>query len=174
MSDQHELICHPNCLMSDCFRVEARLVVAPQGMNCEYRIFGDVQNLVVPDVVPQPRRELGLWNSTCVEFFVLFEGGQYLEFNLSPSLNWEMFHQQHYRQGTNAYDRVSVHSLSQFHPHQLLLSSEVQCTLLGEPQSYALTTVLEHRDGLKSYWAIRHTSGDRPDFHDPRGFVPLK
>lgn len=170
----HSLICHPNQLQSDRFKVEAKLDVVSHGMNCEFRILGDVQNLVVPEMVAQPERQWGLWNSTCVEFFVLFENGQYVEFNLSPSMNWEMFHQEFYRQGTNAFAEAKAQSQRQLKPDQLLLSSDVQCPLLGEPTSYGLTTVLECQDGSKSHWAIRHLNLDKPDFHDPNGFAPLK
>jgi hypothetical protein len=33
-----------------------------------------------------------------------------------------------------------------------------------------LAAVIERTDGGHSYWALTHP-GDRPDFHDPAGFV---
>ena len=34
-----------------------------------------------------------------------------------------------------------------------------------------LSAVLEEKDGTKSYWALAHPEGDRPDFHDPVCFA---
>jgi hypothetical protein len=30
---------------------------------------------------------------------------------------------------------------------------------------------LEEQDGTKSYWALAHPPGDKPDFHDPACFA---
>ena len=34
-----------------------------------------------------------------------------------------------------------------------------------------LAAVIEERDGTKSYWAIAHPPGDRPNFHHPACFA---
>ena len=34
-----------------------------------------------------------------------------------------------------------------------------------------LSAVLEEKDGTKSYWALAHPHGDKPDFHDPACFA---
>jgi len=34
-----------------------------------------------------------------------------------------------------------------------------------------LSAILEEQDGTKSYWAIAHPPGDKPDFHDPACFA---
>jgi hypothetical protein len=34
-----------------------------------------------------------------------------------------------------------------------------------------LSAILEERDGTKSYWAIAHPDGEKPDFHDPACFA---
>ena len=34
-----------------------------------------------------------------------------------------------------------------------------------------LSAVLEEKDGTKSYWALAHPSGDKPDFHHPACFA---
>ena len=31
---------------------------------------------------------------------------------------------------------------------------------------FGLSAVLEETDGTKSYWAVAHPDGDKPDFHD--------
>ena len=34
-----------------------------------------------------------------------------------------------------------------------------------------LSAVLEEKDGTKSYWALAHPRGDKPDFHAPDCFA---
>ena len=34
-----------------------------------------------------------------------------------------------------------------------------------------LSAVLEEKDGTKSYWALAHPAGDKPDFHAPDCFA---
>ena len=34
-----------------------------------------------------------------------------------------------------------------------------------------LCAVIEEKDGTKSYWALAHPPGDKPDFHDPACFA---
>ena len=34
-----------------------------------------------------------------------------------------------------------------------------------------LSAILEEQDGTKSYWALAHPPGDKPDFHDPACFA---
>ena len=34
-----------------------------------------------------------------------------------------------------------------------------------------LSAILEEKDGTKSYWALSHPGGDKPDFHDPVCFA---
>ena len=39
------------------------------------------------------------------------------------------------------------------------------------PWELGLSAVLEEKDGTKSYWALAHSEGDKPDFHDPACFA---
>ena len=34
-----------------------------------------------------------------------------------------------------------------------------------------LSAVIEEEGGIKSYWAVAHPDGDKPDFHDPACFA---
>ena len=34
-----------------------------------------------------------------------------------------------------------------------------------------LSAILEEKDGTKSYWAVAHPDGDKPDFHDAACFA---
>ena len=39
------------------------------------------------------------------------------------------------------------------------------------PWELGLSAILEEKDGTKSYWALAHPEGDKPDFHDPACFA---
>jgi hypothetical protein len=34
-----------------------------------------------------------------------------------------------------------------------------------------VSAILEEKDGTKSYWALAHPTGDKPDFHDRACFA---
>jgi hypothetical protein len=36
---------------------------------------------------------------------------------------------------------------------------------LSGPSMLGLSAVIEEKDGTKSYWALAHPPGDKPDFH---------
>ena len=47
-------------------------------------------------------------------------------------------------------------------------------TISVEPRrdwQLGLSAILEEIDGTKSYWALAHPPGDKPDFHDPVCFA---
>jgi hypothetical protein len=39
------------------------------------------------------------------------------------------------------------------------------------PWSLGVSAVLEEKDGTKSYWALAHPAGDKPDFHAAASFA---
>jgi len=39
------------------------------------------------------------------------------------------------------------------------------------PANDCFAVTFEERDGTKSYWALAHPGGDKPDFHDPSCFT---
>src|SRR5437867_2105496 len=56
--------------------------------------------LVVPPIADEPGRRDQLWRSTCVELFVAAPGeAGYLEVNLSPSGDWNVYRFDGYRAG---------------------------------------------------------------------------
>lgn len=142
----------------------------------------------VPDLLPVPaRRRLdGLWRSTCLEIFVADANlASYLELNLSPSGDWNVYAFDRYREGMRLVAEVDP-------PLQPLLSpprssdaqsTELQMTwrasLKGGPDVTRLlagtglvmnaTAVLEYQSGEIEYWALAHAQ-DRPDFHNRQCF----
>jgi hypothetical protein len=50
------------------------------------------------------------------------------------------------------------------------LSTHLLAPTLPAPALFALTAMIEETDGVKSYWALKHTPG-KPDFHHAYGFA---
>jgi hypothetical protein len=129
--------------------------------------------------IPPPgaaRRADGLWRHMCFEAFVAAANApDYREFNFSPSGEWAIYHFTGYRAGlapvTPAGDpAVEVRSTAE----RLVLDAGISAACLPRAQgamlTLALAAVIEDAAGGLSWWASAH-AGEKPDFHDRRGFV---
>ncbi len=128
----------------------------------------NVAQLRWPDPAPA-RHTDGLWQHTCCEAFIAPKNGtNYREFNFSPSGAWAIYDFTAYREGSAAAMPAEGPTITQspLPDGQHLLQADIPAHLLpsGTPLQVGLTTVLEHADGSKSYWALRH-AGPQPDFH---------
>ena len=55
--------------------------------------------------------------------------------------------------------------------HALELRAELALPEGLTPTRLGLSAVIEETDGTKSYWALRHPPGEKPDFHHPDCFA---
>ncbi|HYF24077.1 MAG TPA: DOMON-like domain-containing protein [Caulobacteraceae bacterium] len=140
-------------------------------LRLRYRVEGDVAALALPAPAASERAD-ELWATTCFEAFVRSgEGDGYHEINLSPSTRWAVYRFDAYREGmTNAEvppPRISADRGAVFE-----LEAEVALPWIADAPAWrvALTAVIEHTSGRKSYWSLAHAPG-RPDFHHPHGFA---
>jgi hypothetical protein len=144
---------------------------AEGGLTLRYRLAGNLEKILIPEVRPSAAVD-GLWRHTCFEAFAAAGTSAYREFNFSPSGEWAAYAFGDYRARMpwtiGAPPAIDV-SRS---PHRLLLTARIAADDLpaGAPLRLGLTAVIESIDGDLSYWALHH-SGERPDFHDPAGFV---
>jgi len=173
-----ELIRHPGSASAGVIdRVSVEISSASEGgLRLRYFVDGDVRRVVVPPPVPSQATE-GLWRHTCFEAFVAGQGSTaYCEFNFSPSGEWAMYGFTRYREGMAPLARaLPPRVLASVADDRLAVEAIVpRETLLGLPGGamlrLGLAAVIERSDGGLSYWALAHP-GDRPDFHDPDGFV---
>jgi hypothetical protein len=118
-----------------------------------------------------------LWRHTCFEAFVAGESSTaYCEFNFSPSTEWAVYGFTSYREGmAPLVHAIAPQVAASITDDRIALEAVVpRETLLALPGDsmlrLGLAAVIERTDGGLSYWALTHP-GDRPDFHDPAGFV---
>ncbi|MBN2419204.1 MAG: DOMON-like domain-containing protein, partial [Deltaproteobacteria bacterium] len=114
---------------------------------------------------------------TCFEIFLGHNNSpEYQEFNFSPSGDWNVYTFSGYRQGMRpdtAFKNLSLEARTEG-DQKLRLTADIDLDLLPDASniSAGLSAVLEHRNGVKSYWAVRHT-GERPDFHARDGWMQI-
>jgi len=119
----------------------------------------------------EPGRADGLWKATCFEAFLragLEES--YREWNFAPSGDWAAYDFSGYREGAAEAD---------VDPPYVRMEDNMTWWALGATIAVesdrewhlGLSAVLEETDGTKSYWALAHPEGDKPDFHAPDCFA---
>jgi hypothetical protein len=145
--------------------------VARRGETFVFRpsLSGNLTMLAIPPAAQNPQRRDGLWRETCLELFLGETGSEgYLEFNLSPSGDWNVYRFDVYRKGMReeaAYDALPFRV--DRGKDRLALSIELDLGKLfppGRPLSAGVAAVVRSASGGTFHWALAHTS-PRPDFH---------
>jgi len=149
------------------------------GLRLRYRLEGALDQLRLPQAGAEPARRDGLWQHTCLEAFWGLPGSEaYWELNASPSGEWNLYRLDRYREGLRPEPLGgaprSQWTLTSAPAGGRRLELELWCglpeTLQAGALEASLTAVLEHRDGMCTYWALTHP-GPEPDFHRRDGFV---
>lgn len=173
----HELVPHPAHPASEISAVTARVDASdPNWLQLRWRIEG-TGALSVPSPAGR-RRADGLWQTTCFELFLKpTGGGGYVEFNLSPSERWNAYKFDGYREGMREYP-VPHPPTCTMRPSGRFAIFDAAIARIGLPLAncaIGLSAVIEEQGGTKSFWAIAHPHGGKPDFHDTACFaVPLE
>ncbi|MEH1843123.1 MAG: DOMON-like domain-containing protein [Nostoc sp.] len=116
-----------------------------------------------------------LWKDTCFEFFLGIKDSQrYWEFNLSPTGYWNVYRFDGYRQGMQeetAFEKLPFSVQNQADSLALALDVDLDKIISAEQEiELAITTVVKHRDGEVTYWALTHQATEA-DFHLRDSFI---
>ena len=141
----------------------------------DFKLTGELENLVIPTEVNQPLRKDELWQSTCFECFFKNAGNKnYWELNISPAGDWNLYRFSDYRKDMQPEERVTA---VQAKRTQIENELSLQCSFSikdlicqDDHLQLGLCCVLERTDGTKGYHALRHP-GRQPDFHHQDGFL---
>jgi len=158
-------------------RIDVEISWTPEGaLRLRYFVDCDVSRIALPPPAA-PRPADGLWRHTCFEAFIAGETSTaYCEFNFSPSTEWAVYGFTSYREGMAQLEhalapQVAVSITDDRIALEAIVPRETLLALPGDSMlRLGLAAVIERADGGHSYWALTHP-GDRPDFHDPAGFV---
>lgn len=138
--------------------------------NVWFGIGAPPTRFVIPPPVDPVRIE-NLWESTCFEAFLRIPGADpYREWNFAPSSEWAAYDFASQREGRADAD---------VEPPYVRVEDNLIWWALGATfavnadavWAFGLSAILEEKDGTKSYWALAHPPGDKPDFHDPACFT---
>lgn len=135
-------------------------------LHLTYRVTGAIGDVLWP-VPAEPAFTDELWRHSCFEAFVGEEGTpRYVELNIAPSSQWAAYDFDRHRTGMRRADGARVSEVVwQPRPDVAELRATADLSgLAGADWDVALTTVIEERDGTKSFWALAHPPGPE-DFH---------
>jgi hypothetical protein len=138
--------------------------------NIWFGVGAPAERFVIPDR-REPERADDLWQATCFEAFLRIPGAQgYREWNFAPSTRWAAYDFTSQREGR---------SDAEVAPPYIRVEDNLTWWALGATigvdaeavWALGLSAILEEQDGTKSYWALAHPPGDKPDFHAPDCFA---
>ncbi len=133
--------------------------------NMWFGVGAAAERFVIPKL-SEPWRADELWRTTCFEAFLRPTGAEsYREWNFAPSGNWAAYDFAGYREGM-AKAEVGAPPYIRMEDNFTWWTVGATIAVDAEQQwRLGLSAVLEERDGAKSYWALTHPPGDKPDFH---------
>jgi hypothetical protein len=148
-------------------------------LTLEFLLAGEASRtedaILWPAADGEPRRRDGLWQHTCLEWFVGHPNPQaYWEFNLSPNGDWNVYALDGYRRGLRPdphYGALPMQAGCGERGSSFRITAPLPAALAAAPSlELAVTAVLEQRSGAISYWALHH-GGAEADFHRRDGFL---
>ena len=163
------LIRHPQSPSDSIGNIQVLTQRTAHDLHLRFTLSGDTPQLAVPKKVSSKRTD-GLWRHTCFEAFIHFPGGDYWEFNFSPSTQWAAYGFTTYREGMAPLAVEPSCINSDVRTDALSLDVTLPLPVDLQDASLGLSAVIEATDGAKSYWALAHPPG-APDFHDPACFT---
>lgn len=151
--------------------------VAPEQVEFRFKLTGDpvdIRKIAWPKAIGSPGRRDGLWQTTVFELFLSEPGdASYLEFNFSPSGEWNAYRFSSERSGMQeiaAIRKNPVHKMRRT-AADVVVEGSIDRAALGWSGDIELsaTSILDFGTH-KEYWAITH-KGDKPDFHLRSSFI---
>jgi hypothetical protein len=137
---------------------------ATASTNIWFGIGAPADRFVIPPPA-EPARVENLWQTTCFEAFLRIPGADaYREWNFAPSGQWAAYDFAAYREGRTDAEVATpyVRVEDNFTWWALGTTFPVEADAVW---TLGLSAILEEKDGTKSYWALAHPPGDKPDFH---------
>jgi len=163
----YDLAPHPDCPSGAVRSIAVTARRDGERLSLTYRVTGAIGDVVWPEPADPGFRD-GLWRHSCFEAFVGDEGKpRYVELNIAPSTQWAAYDFDDRRAGMRRAAGAAVRDVvwrAEADVAELRATADLP-GLADVDWDVALTTVIEQRDGTKSFWALAHPAG-REDFHD--------
>lgn len=138
--------------------------------NIWFGIGAPASRFAIPEPV-EPGRADELWQTTCFETFLRIRGEDaYREWNFAPSGEWAAYDFTSRREGKSDAEVAPPYIRVEDNLTWWALGATIAVDAIPG-WTLGLSAILEEKDGTKSYWALAHPEGDKPDFHDPACFA---
>lgn len=165
--EHRALILHPDLLSPAGVTVSVVWTLPqPDRLTIEYHVADPDERILWPE--PAVGRTDDLWQHSCFEAFIASATGRaYAEFNLSPSGAWAAYAFEGYRDGRRDLALAAppaIEPVGSGHWRATIDLAGLDDLIGPAPWRLAVTTVIEAKDGSKSYWSLSHPPG-KPDFH---------
>jgi hypothetical protein len=139
--------------------------------NMWFGISAPASRFVLPAPLAEPARAEDLWQSTCFEAFLRVPGDDaYREWNFAPSGAWAAYDFTAPREGRSDADTAAPYLRIEDNMTWWAIGATIAVDA-DTSWELGLSAILEEQDGTKSYWALAHPDGDKPNFHDPACFA---
>lgn len=159
----------------DCL-INVMLSKVETGLQVVFELDTQLSNLIIPDFdLLKIQRTDKIWQHTCFEIFLAQRSSpEYWEFNFSPSGNWNVYRFSGFRQGMRqetAFKSLpfKVQRLSE-DILRLTVIIDLNLISVNSEIDVGISTVLERKDGVKSYWSLSHPR-EVPDFHASESWI---
>lgn len=165
---QLNLVPHPATLPREMFKVWATVehagsLGAVASTNIWFGIGAPAERFVIP--AGEPGRAEDLWQTTCFEAFLRIPGADaYREWNFAPSGEWAAYDFAEYREGRSDADVAAPYIRMEDNLIWWALGATIPVDADAD-WALGLSAILEEKNGTKSYWALAHPPGGKPDFH---------
>lgn len=127
-----------------------------------YQLNGATGEIVIPGKSETSARAEHLWRATCFKAFLVLGKSTYAELSFSPSGEWAAYQFPDYRQQMRELE-IGAPEI-RFDSNRLIARVSLPSNATaGAPLGLAAN--LEHRSGVRSYWALAHPRSNRPDLH---------
>ena len=162
---------------SSSIKLEASLEVQDHKIKLVYTIVAGARNILISKPSFEHHRLIGLWSSTCFEFFIKSpDSSSYCEFNFSTEGHWNCFFFKEPGVQLKEYKSMQRPEIkTNNNPDRFSMSIEIELKNLPstlcikESIEFSLTTVIEDKHNKLSYWALKHMD-KAPNFHNFKSF----
>jgi hypothetical protein len=139
--------------------------------NIWFGVGAPASRFILPEPAEEPIRAENLWETTCLEAWLRdSDSDAYREWNFAPSGNWAVYDFTSHREGRSEPEVAAPYIRVEDNLTWWAIGATIPVEA-GVRWALGLSAILEERDGTKSYWALAHPPGDKPDFHDPACFA---
>lgn len=141
-----------------------------QAFFISFLLNGDLTPIDLGDGTPKKVRTTKLWEKTCFELFIKNNRDEYLEFNFSPTFEWNSFY--FIKKGDPLSEWIKMKrpemdillSLEKFFLFAEIKNEFFPENFLTSEMSIGISSVLKMKSNQITYWALSHED-QRPNFH---------